>query len=405
MWLRSDRRQRVRVGALDLTVEFAAGEEMLTEVSCKFRPDGVERRIGRRGTASHPGGGRTTPATSGCRWRSSERAAGRPMAGGPPAVRRSAPGQRRMLAPEFCRDRRGRPARCARGRGRRIRRGRGRRARARRRTRRGRRAVRACPTPRWCSPPARSTRWTCCSAAGRPSGRTLACLPGEYGPNLAVMSAHGFTVRTLPTRDDGRLALDDAAYQLDEDPPDLVHLTPVASHSGVRATAGDDGATLPRVGVAVGGRRRPGAGSGGLCGGCRRRRIRRRASGSPARAVWACWPCKPDLMERLTPEAAGAGVGGQSLTVAQQLELRRSQYCCASGVFGGIGRALGVRARGCARTSGRAGRHQPDRAGRRARAGRWSKRSRSRARSPRWRRSTVPTRWRCGNGCSPSGGS
>jgi hercynylcysteine S-oxide lyase len=63
--------------------------------------------------------------------------------------------------------------------------------------------------------------------------RTLACLPGEYGPNLAVMSAHGFTVRTLPTLDDGRLALDDAAYQLDADPPDLVHLTPVASHSGV----------------------------------------------------------------------------------------------------------------------------------------------------------------------------
>jgi pyridoxal 5-phosphate dependent beta-lyase len=47
------------------------------------------------------------------------------------------------------------------------------------------------------------------------------------------MSAYGFTVRTLPTREDGRLALDDAAYQLDEDPPDLVHLTPVASHSGV----------------------------------------------------------------------------------------------------------------------------------------------------------------------------
>jgi hercynylcysteine S-oxide lyase len=63
--------------------------------------------------------------------------------------------------------------------------------------------------------------------------RTLACLPGEYGPNLAVMAAYGFTVRTLPTRDDGRLAFDDAAYQLDEDPPELVHLTPVASHSGV----------------------------------------------------------------------------------------------------------------------------------------------------------------------------
>lgn len=62
--------------------------------------------------------------------------------------------------------------------------------------------------------------------------RTLACLPGEYGPNLAAMAAHGFEVRLLPTLDDGRLALDDAAYELEEDPPELVHLTPVASHRG-----------------------------------------------------------------------------------------------------------------------------------------------------------------------------
>ncbi|MGB9224588.1 L-histidine N(alpha)-methyltransferase [Mycobacterium sp.] len=41
MWLRAGSDQRVRVGALDLSVDFAAGEEMLTEVSCKFRPDGV----------------------------------------------------------------------------------------------------------------------------------------------------------------------------------------------------------------------------------------------------------------------------------------------------------------------------------------------------------------------------
>jgi L-histidine N-alpha-methyltransferase len=41
MWLRADSEQRVCVGALDLSVDFAAGEEMLTEVSCKFRPDGV----------------------------------------------------------------------------------------------------------------------------------------------------------------------------------------------------------------------------------------------------------------------------------------------------------------------------------------------------------------------------
>ena len=64
-------------------------------------------------------------------------------------------------------------------------------------------------------------------------GRTVACLPGEYGPNLAVMAAHGFEVRTLPALDDGRVALDDAAYTLQEDPPDLVHLTVVASHRGI----------------------------------------------------------------------------------------------------------------------------------------------------------------------------
>ena len=28
--------------------------------------------------------------------------------------------------------------------------------------------------------------------------RTVACLPGEYGPNLAIMAANGFEVRALP---------------------------------------------------------------------------------------------------------------------------------------------------------------------------------------------------------------
>jgi L-histidine Nalpha-methyltransferase len=49
MWLRSDRHHRVRVGALDLDVEFEAGEEMLTEVSCKFRPDGVRAELAEAG--------------------------------------------------------------------------------------------------------------------------------------------------------------------------------------------------------------------------------------------------------------------------------------------------------------------------------------------------------------------
>lgn len=45
MWLRAKRYQRVRVGALDLVVEFAAGEAMLTEVSCKFRAAGVAAEL------------------------------------------------------------------------------------------------------------------------------------------------------------------------------------------------------------------------------------------------------------------------------------------------------------------------------------------------------------------------
>lgn len=45
MWLRSTADQRVRIAHLDLTVDFAAGEEILTEVSCKFRPEGVEAEL------------------------------------------------------------------------------------------------------------------------------------------------------------------------------------------------------------------------------------------------------------------------------------------------------------------------------------------------------------------------
>lgn len=49
MWLRARTAQRVHVGAVDLTAEFAAGEEMLTEVSSKFRPEGVEAELAAAG--------------------------------------------------------------------------------------------------------------------------------------------------------------------------------------------------------------------------------------------------------------------------------------------------------------------------------------------------------------------
>ncbi len=49
MWLRASSAQPVQIAALDLAVDFAAGEEMLTEVSSKFRPHGVEAELAAAG--------------------------------------------------------------------------------------------------------------------------------------------------------------------------------------------------------------------------------------------------------------------------------------------------------------------------------------------------------------------
>src|ERR1700716_3533993 len=59
-----------------------------------------------------------------------------------------------------------------------------------------------------------------------PGERTVACLPGEYGPNLAVMAVNGFQVSALPA--DG-----DAAGPLPDSPPALVPLPPLPSHRGL----------------------------------------------------------------------------------------------------------------------------------------------------------------------------
>jgi L-histidine N-alpha-methyltransferase len=49
MRLRSKRRQTVTVAELDLTVEFASGEEMRTEISAKFRPERVRAELAAAG--------------------------------------------------------------------------------------------------------------------------------------------------------------------------------------------------------------------------------------------------------------------------------------------------------------------------------------------------------------------
>ncbi|UXA17728.1 ergothioneine biosynthesis PLP-dependent enzyme EgtE [Mycobacterium sp. SMC-4] len=62
--------------------------------------------------------------------------------------------------------------------------------------------------------------------------RTLACLPGEFGPNLALMQRHGFAIGFLPVDGSGRLDVDAAAATLAHDPPALVHFTVLGSHVG-----------------------------------------------------------------------------------------------------------------------------------------------------------------------------
>jgi dimethylhistidine N-methyltransferase len=49
MRLRATRRQSVSIGQLDMRVEFAAGEELRTEISAKFRRERLERDLGMAG--------------------------------------------------------------------------------------------------------------------------------------------------------------------------------------------------------------------------------------------------------------------------------------------------------------------------------------------------------------------
>lgn len=49
MRLRSDGAQSVRATELDIEVQFTDGEEMRTEISSKFRRDGVERELAAAG--------------------------------------------------------------------------------------------------------------------------------------------------------------------------------------------------------------------------------------------------------------------------------------------------------------------------------------------------------------------
>jgi pyridoxal 5-phosphate dependent beta-lyase len=79
--------------------------------------------------------------------------------------------------------------------------------------------------------------------------RTLACLPGEYGPNLLAMARNGFEVTPLPVDAIGRLDVDAAEGLLAADPPALVHVTALGSHRGIVQPTAAMGAVCREYGI------------------------------------------------------------------------------------------------------------------------------------------------------------
>ena len=79
--------------------------------------------------------------------------------------------------------------------------------------------------------------------------RVLACLPGEFGPNLAVIAANGFEVSLLAVDSMGRVLLEDLAGTLAGDFPSLLHLTVVPSHRGIMQPLHDIAEMCHKYGV------------------------------------------------------------------------------------------------------------------------------------------------------------
>jgi pyridoxal 5-phosphate dependent beta-lyase len=166
----------------------------------------------------------------------------------------------------------------------------------------------------------------------------VACLPGEYGPNLAVIAAHGFDRQLLPTLGDGRLALDDAAFALETDRPDFVHLTAVASHSGVvqplamiARLCGELGLPLVVDAAQALGHVDCAAGADVTYS-----TSRKWIAGPRGVGVLAV---RPELMERLSPRLA-APDWVPTMTVAQQLEFGEANIAARVGFSVALGEHL-----------------------------------------------------------------
>ena len=82
-----------------------------------------------------------------------------------------------------------------------------------------------------------------------PAGSRVACLPGEYAPNVAQLRTYGLRPEPLPVDGSGRADLDGIARLLATDPPSFVHLVHIGSHRGLLQPAAEVAALCREAGV------------------------------------------------------------------------------------------------------------------------------------------------------------
>jgi pyridoxal 5-phosphate dependent beta-lyase len=82
-----------------------------------------------------------------------------------------------------------------------------------------------------------------------PEGSRVACLSGEYAPNLAQLRASGLVPEPLPVDGVGRADPAGIARLLASAPPRFVHLTHIGSHRGLVQPAGEIAALCRAAGV------------------------------------------------------------------------------------------------------------------------------------------------------------
>jgi pyridoxal 5-phosphate dependent beta-lyase len=82
-----------------------------------------------------------------------------------------------------------------------------------------------------------------------PVGSRVACLPGEYAPNIAHLRTYGLRPEPLPVDGLGRADVEGVERLLAVDPPSFVHLIHVPSHRGLRQPAAEIAALCRAAGV------------------------------------------------------------------------------------------------------------------------------------------------------------